>query len=93
LRQSALLGSAGKKRSKIRLIKEICHKKWKSLDYVAGWFMKAEYSNRQMPLCFVSTTPAKGSKSFSLATRAGWKHGYVCHRPFKWSNLAQTMQE
>jgi hypothetical protein len=67
-----LIYEAVARRAKKTSKKFAIYKKWKSLDYVAGWFMKAaQYSNREMPLCFVSTSPsAKGFKFLFLATRA-----------------------
>ena len=69
-------------------------KKWKSLDYVAGWFIKGRNFLRAQPatLAFVCTS----SNCEGLQVPVLWKHLLdedICyisfaHRPFKWANLA-----
>jgi hypothetical protein len=68
-------------------------KAWKSLDYVAGWFMKAaEYANMtRTSIAFVSTNsicqgqqvPALWPTIFNLGLRITF-----AHTSFKWTNLA-----
>lgn len=79
-------------------IKEIAShliKKWKSLDYVAGWILKAaQYSRHEKcRFAFVSTSSINEGLQVALV----WPHVldgnmeiFFCHRPFKWSNLAQS---
>jgi hypothetical protein len=70
-------------------------KKWKSLDYVAGWFLKAdEYVERQPAVfAFVCTS----SLCEGLQVGVLWKHLLAgsaellfAYRPFKWTNLASN---
>jgi hypothetical protein len=67
--------------------------KWKSLDYVAGWFLKGkEYINRQpATFAFVCTS----SNCEGLQVPVLWKEilqgaTYItfAYRPFRWANLA-----
>jgi hypothetical protein len=69
-------------------------KKWKSLDYVAGWLLKAMHytSFERCRFAFVSTS----SLTEGLQVALIWPHIldgtrdiYFAHRPFKWSNLAK----
>jgi hypothetical protein len=69
--------------------------KWKSLDYVSGWLLKAaHYSNIEYcRFAFVCTS----SVSEGLQVGLLWPHIvgkdreiYFAHRPFKWSNLAKS---
>lgn len=68
-------------------------KKWKSLDYVAGWFLKGkDYIQRQpSTFAFVCTS----SNCEGLQVPVLWKElldstTYIsfAYRPFKWANLA-----
>ena len=75
---------------------QLCGKripKWKSLDYVAGWFLKGkEYIERQPAIfAFVCTS----SNCEGLQVPVLWKeiiqdgvHIAFAYRPFKWANLA-----
>lgn len=75
---------------------QICGKripKWKSLDYVAGWFLKGkDYIDRQPAIfAFVCTS----SNCEGLQVPVLWKEilkdsAYItfAYRPFKWANLA-----
>jgi hypothetical protein len=70
-------------------------RKWKSLDYVAGWIFKAAaYSSVQScRFAFVSTSSVAEGLQVALI----WPHAlgddrriFFAHRPFKWSNLAAS---
>ncbi|HBJ36679.1 MAG TPA: lactate dehydrogenase [Planctomycetaceae bacterium] len=70
-------------------------KKWKSLDYVGGWLLKASDYMTQAPAfaAFVCTS----SVSEGLQVGLLWpsvlgrnKSIFFAHRPFKWSNLAKS---
>jgi hypothetical protein len=68
-------------------------KGWKSLDYVAGWFMKAaEFGKKTRTVAaFVSTNSICQGEQVSLLWPAISKTGTsICfaHTSFKWSNLA-----
>ncbi len=68
-------------------------KSWKSLDYVAGWFMKAaDYGTKtQANAAFVSTNSiCQGSQVpilWPLIFASGHQIGFA-HTSFKWANLA-----
>lgn len=70
-------------------------KKWKSLDYVSGWFLKASGYQREVAsaYAFVSTSSICEGLSASIL----WSHIsnsdseiFFAHRPFKWANLASN---
>ena len=70
-------------------------RKWKSLDYVAGWIFKAAsyLSFQRCRFAFVSTSSVAEGLQVSLI----WPHTlgadrkiFFAHRPFKWSNLAAS---
>src|SRR5690606_23541821 len=67
--------------------------KWKSLDYVAGWFMKAaDYGTRTSAVtAFVSTNSiCQGQQVpilWPLIFRTGHEIAFA-HTSFKWANLA-----
>ena len=68
-------------------------KKWKSLDYVAAWFMKAaEYGMRtQASSAFVSTNSVCQGEQVPILWPLIFATGHVvtfAHTSFKWSNLA-----
>ena len=70
-------------------------KKWRSLDYVAGWFVKAaEYSIRQScRFAFVSTSSMAEGLQVSLIwplVLNDTRKIFFAHRAFKWSNLAKS---
>lgn len=69
--------------------------KWKSLDYVSGWLLKAAtYAKAERcKFAFVCTS----SVSEGLQVALLWPHIlsddreiYFAHRPFKWTNLAKS---
>ena len=68
-------------------------KKWKSLDYVAGWFMKAADYGVHTPAAaaFVSTNSICQGRQvetlWPLIFRAGHEISFA-HTSFKWANLA-----
>ena len=68
-------------------------RKWKSLDYVAAWFMKAaEYGVRtQASAAFVSTSSVCQGEQVPILWPLILATGHVvtfAHTSFKWSNLA-----
>ncbi len=67
--------------------------KWKSLDYVAGWFMKAvEYGQQTNTVsAFVSTNSICQGQQVPILWPLIFKKGYnidFAHTSFKWANLA-----
>ncbi|HTM36093.1 MAG TPA: DNA methyltransferase [Terriglobales bacterium] len=67
--------------------------KWKSLDYVAGWFVKGkDYIERQpATFAFVCTSSNCEGLQVSVLWKELLKDGiYItfAYRPFKWANLA-----
>ncbi len=67
--------------------------KWRSLDYVAGWFMKAvDYGQgSKASAAFVSTNSICQGQQASIFWRLIEKSGFEiksAHTSFKWSNLA-----
>lgn len=89
-------GSRKQTKSQKDDLSHVCGKripKWKSLDYVAGWFLKGrDYIGRQPgTFAFVSTS----SNCEGLQVPVLWKeilqggvHITFAYRPFKWANLA-----
>ncbi|ETI58055.1 class I SAM-dependent DNA methyltransferase [Marinomonas profundimaris] len=68
-------------------------KNWKSLDYVAGWFMKAaEYGQKTKTSCaFVSTNSICQGQQVPILWPLIFETGYeinFAHTSFKWANLA-----
>ena len=68
-------------------------KNWKSLDYVAGWFMKAaDYGTRtQAVSAFVSTNSICQGEQVPILWPLIFETGHeiaFAHTSFKWSNLA-----
>ncbi|AAP99674.1 MULTISPECIES: class I SAM-dependent DNA methyltransferase [Prochlorococcus] len=68
-------------------------KKWKSLDYVSGWFMKAAIfcCHKNAAAAFVSTNSiCQGRQVENLWTLIANTSSkiFFAHRSFKWSNLA-----
>ena len=68
-------------------------RKWKSLDYVAAWFMKAaEYGTRtQASAAFVSTNSVCQGEQVPILWPLIFATGHVvtfAHTSFKWANLA-----
>jgi hypothetical protein len=68
-------------------------KKWKSLDYVAGWFMKAaEYGKHTNGAsAFVSTNSICQGQQVPILWPLVFKTGHeitFAHTSFKWANLA-----
>jgi hypothetical protein len=66
---------------------------WKSLDYVAGWFMKAaEFGNQTIATsAFVSTNSICQGQQVSILWPLIFKTGHkitFAHTSFKWNNLA-----
>lgn len=70
-------------------------KSWKSLDYVAGWFMKAaDFGRRtQSSAAFVSTNSICQGQQVPILWPLIFKTGHeiaFAHTSFKWSNLASN---
>src|SRR5690606_27760686 len=68
-------------------------KNWKSLDYVAGWFMKAADYSRRTPstAAFVSTNSICQGQQVAILWPAIFATGNeiaFAHTSFKWANLA-----
>ena len=68
-------------------------KSWKSLDYVAGWFMKAtDYGKRtSASAAFVATNSICQGQQVSILWSEIFRMGaniYFAHTSFKWANLA-----
>lgn len=68
-------------------------KSWKSLDYVAGWFMKAADYGMHTPCtaAFVSTNSICQGQQVPILWPAIFKTGHeitFAHTSFKWANLA-----
>jgi hypothetical protein len=68
-------------------------KSWKSLDYVAGWFMKAADYSRHTPCvaAFVSTNSICQGQQVSILWPLIFEAGreiVFAHTSFKWANLA-----
>lgn len=77
----------------LRSVFEHLTKKWKSLDYVSGWFMKAvEYGMRTSATsAFVTTNSINQGQQvpvlWPLIFQSGFKISFA-HDSFKWANLA-----
>ena len=68
-------------------------KSWKSLDYVAGWFMKAAEYGRHTPTvsAFVSTNSVCQGQQVAILWPLIFQTGHkiaFAHTSFKWANLA-----
>jgi hypothetical protein len=68
-------------------------KSWKSLDYVAGWFMKAADYGKHTPCssAFVSTNSICQGQQVPILWPLIFSSGHViyfAHTSFKWANLA-----
>nr|WP_295976967.1 DNA methyltransferase [uncultured Agrobacterium sp.] len=80
-------------KSDLQAIFERQTKSWKSLDYVAGWFMKAaEYGTKtDAVVAFVSTNSICQGQQVPILWPLIFKTGHeiaFAHTSFKWSNLA-----
>ena len=69
--------------------------KWKSLDYVSGWLLKAAaYANvEKCRFAFVCTSSVSEGLQVSLLwphVLGGERKIFFAYRPFKWSNLATS---
>jgi hypothetical protein len=81
------------RKSDLRAIFEWRTKTWKSLDYVAGWFMKAaDYGTKTNSVfAFVSTNSICQGQQVPAIWPLIFKMGYkieFAHTSFKWANLA-----
>lgn len=68
-------------------------KKWKSLDYVAGWFLKAKDYIQKQPATFAFVCTSSNCEGLQVPVL--WKellkddvHILFAYRAFKWANLA-----
>jgi hypothetical protein len=80
-------------KSELKSIFESRTKSWKSLDYVAGWFMKAaDYgTHTQCSAAFVSTNSICQGQQVPILWPLIFDSGHVihfAHTSFKWNNLA-----
>ena len=80
-------------KSDLEVIFGVHTKKWKSLDYVTAWFMKAaEYGMRtQASAAFVSTNSVCQGEQVPILWPLIFATGHVvafAHTSFKWANLA-----
>jgi hypothetical protein len=90
------LGSQGQSdehKSDLKAIFDGRTKTWKSLDYVAGWFMKAADYGTKTPAfaAFVATNSICQGKQVSILWPIIFKTGHeiaFAHTSFKWANLA-----
>lgn len=82
-----------KQKTELQQIFEKRTKSWKSLDYVAGWFMKAaEYGTQtNSAAAFVSTNSICQGQQVPILWPVIFKTGHkitFAHTSFKWANLA-----
>lgn len=90
------LGSQGQSASQKADLKAVFEgraKIWKSLDYVAGWFMKAAIygTTTDAATAFVATNSICQGKQVALLWPAIFETGHeisFAHTSFKWANLA-----
>ena len=80
-------------KSELKAIFSVHTKKWKSLDYVAGWFMKAaEYGMHTRAVsAFVATNSICQGQHASILWPVIYATGHeiaFAHMSFKWANLA-----
>jgi hypothetical protein len=79
----------------LKMLAEHVISKWKSLDYVSGWLLKAaSYTKSEnCRFAFVCTSSIAEGLQVSLLWPHVLDHNreiYFAHRPFKWSNLAKS---
>lgn len=77
-------------------LSQLCGKripKWKSLDYVAGWFLKGKDYIEKQPATFAFVCTSSNCEGLQVPVL--WKeilqdgiHITFAYRPFKWANLA-----
>jgi len=84
---------AGEQKNDLGAIFEARAKNWKSLDYVAGWFMKAaDYGTRTSTVAaFVSTNSICQGQQVPILWPLIFRTGHeikFAHTSFKWANLA-----
>ncbi len=84
---------SNEQKSDLKAIFEARTKSWKSLDYVAGWFMKAaDYgTHTQCAAAFVSTNSICQGQQVPILWPLIFDSGHVihfAHTSFKWANLA-----
>ena len=69
-------------------------KKWKSLDYVAGWFLKGLDFIKSQPATFAFVCTSSNCEGLQVSVlwqhilQSGSAHISFAYRPFKWANLA-----
>lgn len=83
---------SGEQKSDLQAIFDKYTKDWKSLDYVAGWFMKAaEYGiHTKSTAAFVSTNSICQGEQVPILWPLIFKMGHIAfaYKSFKWANLA-----
>jgi hypothetical protein len=77
----------------MRSVFESHTKKWRSLDYVSAWFMKAADYGKHTPCCtaFVSTNSVNQGQQVPVLWPLVFGSGHqiiFAHSAFKWTNLA-----
>ncbi|WP_043387338.1 class I SAM-dependent DNA methyltransferase [Comamonas aquatica] len=77
----------------LKLVFNLCQKRWPSLDYIAGWFLKAalHMSLSNGKAAFVSTNSISQGEQVPLLWPLLLEPGNsidFCHTSFSWSNLA-----
>ena len=86
---------SGEQKNDLKQLFEIHTKSWKSLDYVAGWFLKAaEFGTKtKSSAAFVSTNSiCQGEQVpilWPIIAKMGFRINFA-HTSFKWSNLASN---
>jgi restriction-modification enzyme MmeI-like protein len=80
-------------KSELQAIFGRCTSSWKSLDYVAGWFLKAaDYGTQTLAVAaFVSTNSICQGEQVPILWPLIFRRGYeiaFAHTSFKWANLA-----
>ncbi len=86
-------GQSGEQKADLKPIFEGRSSSWKSLDYVAGWFMKAaDYGTQTSAVsAFVSTNSICQGKQVPVLWPLIFETGHeitFAHTSFKWANLA-----
>ena len=88
-------GQSDEQKSDLKAIFDHRTKTWKSLDYVAGWFMKAaDYGTKTNSVAaFVSTNSICQGRQVATLWSLIFKTGHeiaFAHTSFKWANLASN---
>ncbi|MGG4203757.1 DNA methyltransferase [Paenibacillus jamilae] len=86
-------GQSDEQKADLKMIFDAYTQNWRSLDYVAGWFMKAaDYgANTNASAAFVSTNSICQGQQVPILWPLILKNGneiFFAHTSFKWANLA-----